>query len=169
MLTPMPRQDRPELHLLQLARLLRSLDQYLKTVALRTSGVAQLSTNNSSQILGTFSHGLNKSLTALLLFRASASFDVAFVGRGCNICNLVDGIQGGLTELFQRMTMLSWSVTVAQVGFLGQSVPEPACSGCQARHQLRFCGLQTAWGARGCRTECHGCTRPHTNDQTTSA
>ena len=71
----------------------------------------------SSQILGTMAHGLNKSLTALLLFRASASFDAAFMGPGCNVSNMVEGIQGGLTELFQRITMLSYSVAVAQARF----------------------------------------------------
>ena len=79
------------------------------------AGVAQLATMQSSQILGTLAHGLNKALTALLLFQASAQFDSAFVGPGCNVSNLVAGIQGGLTELFQRITMLSYSVAVTQV------------------------------------------------------
>ena len=81
------------------------------------AGIAQLATMQSSQILGTLAHGLNKSLTALLLFRASASFDAAFMGPGCNVSNMVEGIQGGLTELFQRITMLSYSVAVAQARF----------------------------------------------------
>ncbi|KAK9813548.1 hypothetical protein WJX73_006414 [Symbiochloris irregularis] len=86
-------------------------------VATAILGVACFATGNFVRAFSMVMNGVSKVFSSfLLIFGASASFDRTFVIPGCHVCNMVDGIgAGGLTDLFHKLTMFSWSLVSAQV------------------------------------------------------
>ncbi|KAK9915271.1 hypothetical protein WJX75_006915 [Coccomyxa subellipsoidea] len=61
-------------------------------------------------------NGFSKSLTAALIFRASAAFDRAVSGAGCNVSSMLRAIgDQGLTQLFHQLTVFAWTVAMSQV------------------------------------------------------
>ena len=61
-------------------------------------------------------NGFSKALTAALIFRASAAFDRAVSGPGCNVSSMLSAIGNqGLTKLFHQLTVFAWTVALSQV------------------------------------------------------
>lgn len=61
-------------------------------------------------------NGFSKALTAAVIFQASASFDRAVTGPGCNVTNMLAAIgPNGLTMLWHQLTVFSWTVALSQV------------------------------------------------------
>lgn len=61
-------------------------------------------------------NGFSKALTAALIFRASAAFDRAVSGAGCNVSSMLRAIgDQGLTQLFHQLTVFAWTVAMSQV------------------------------------------------------